>query len=107
MASVSADVRCNRLKGYSRKCTAGYTGHTNNKHRNTECDYIHFYILEFFLILDIFLTSKPSALLGIKIRNYTRPDFFRYIRVRFNEGLMQSCTCLCNSDEMYITREIQ
>jgi hypothetical protein len=57
--SVIADVRYNRVKGYSRKYTAGYIANTCNKHRNTQCDYIKVFILGLFFILNTFLTTEP------------------------------------------------
>jgi hypothetical protein len=48
MVYVAADVRYNRVKGYSRKYIIGYIANTRNKHRNTKCDYIKMFILFFF-----------------------------------------------------------
>jgi hypothetical protein len=59
-ASVIADVHYNRVKGYSRECAIGYIANTHNKHRNTQCDSVKVFKLGLFLILNSFLTTKPS-----------------------------------------------
>jgi hypothetical protein len=62
--SVIADVRYNRVRRYSRKYTIGYTANTNKKHRNTQCDYMHFFILGFFFIglLSLFWKNKSRLM---------------------------------------------
>jgi hypothetical protein len=43
-ASISTDVRYNRVKGYSRKYITGYIASTRNTHSNTQCDYIKVFV---------------------------------------------------------------
>jgi hypothetical protein len=58
--SVTSDVRYERVKGYSRKQTIGYTANTRDKHRNKQCDYVMVFRFVFLFILTSFLTTKPS-----------------------------------------------
>jgi hypothetical protein len=62
---VIADIRYKRMKGYSRKYTIGFIANTRNKHINIQCDYIRFFILGLFFILNICLTKNPSECLDI------------------------------------------
>jgi hypothetical protein len=88
--SFIADVRCDRVKGYSWKYTTGYIANTRNKHRNTQYDHKEVFISGFFFIVNRFskLQGLLSASTSLKIHNHTQPDFVRYIRIRYtsNEG---------------------
>jgi hypothetical protein len=71
--SVIADVRYDRVRGYSRKYTIGYTSNTRNEHGNTQCNHIKVFILLLFIILNSFLTMNLfSASTSLKkIQFYT------------------------------------
>jgi hypothetical protein len=69
---LNADVRCNRVKGYSQKYTIVYTTNTRNIRRNIQYDYIFLCVL--------------GASASLKIHSCTQPDFARYIRFHYNEG---------------------
>jgi hypothetical protein len=63
--SVIPVVRYNRVNRDSWKYITGYTANTRNKYRNTQCDYIKIFILGFFFVLNIFITTKPSYYVNI------------------------------------------
>jgi hypothetical protein len=48
------------IEGVFTKHTVVYVDNTRNNHRNTQCDYIKFFILGFLFILNSFLTAQPS-----------------------------------------------
>jgi hypothetical protein len=53
--SVIADIRYNRVNGYSRKCTTGYKSYRRNELSHSQCDYIKgFYMASIFLNQIIF-----------------------------------------------------
>jgi hypothetical protein len=58
--SVITDVRYNRVKGYSRKYTIGYTANTRNTHRNSQRDCIKAFISGLYFIVNSFVTIKHS-----------------------------------------------